>query len=81
MRKVLLGGVFLVLATAAASAQPWPGYGYGYGYRPPPPPPVYGAYGGYGGYGGYYGPPRGYGPPPVRCWIRETPWGPRRVCR
>lgn len=79
MRKVLLGGVFLVGATAAASAQPWPGYGYGYGYRPPPPP-VYGAYG--GGYGGgYYGPPRGYGPPPVRCWIRETPWGPRRICR
>ncbi|WP_257166900.1 GCG_CRPN prefix-to-repeats domain-containing protein [Bradyrhizobium sp. SRS-191] len=28
----------------------------------------------YYGYGGGYG----YGP---RCWVRPTPWGPRRVCR
>ena len=23
----------------------------------------------------------GYGPPPLRCWLRPGPWGPQRVCR
>lgn len=37
--------------------------------RPGGPPRYYRPY----GYGGGYG----YGP---RCWVRPTPWGPRRVC-
>ena len=32
-----------------------------------------------GGYGrGFYGPPRAYG---RRCFVRPTPYGPRRFCR
>ena len=27
-----------------------------------------------------YGRPPGWAYRPVRCWIRPTPWGPRRVC-
>ncbi|NNM71554.1 GCG_CRPN prefix-to-repeats domain-containing protein [Enterovirga aerilata] len=33
---------------------------------------------------GYYGPGPGFRGPgwgPRRCWVRHTPWGPRRVCR
>lgn len=69
MRRLILAGTFIALSAAAASAQPWPGEGYGRGY-------------GYGGGPRWDGPPpRAYGPPPVRCWWRETPWGPRQVCR
>ena len=46
-------------------------------------------YFGGGGYGGYYRPygPRAYGYGPRygygyrRCFIRPTPFGPRRICR
>lgn len=65
MRKIVFGGALLVLSAASAVAQPW--YGpYDRGYGPP-------RY--------HRPPPRAYGPPPPRCFIRETPWGPRRVCR
>jgi hypothetical protein len=32
---------------------------------------------------GFCRPNRWGGPPPMmrRCWVRPTPWGPRRVCR
>jgi hypothetical protein len=86
----LLAGV--VAASGEAEAQPYydpydrppprrpppppPGYGPPPpppGYGPPPPPPGYGP----------PPPPPGYGPPPWRrrCFWRETPWGPRKVCR
>ena len=33
------------------------------------------------GYGGpRWGGPRRWGPPPVVCRFRPSPWGPRRVC-
>lgn len=35
------------------------------------------------GYGArrYAPPPRRYGPPRPACFVKHTPWGPRRVCR
>jgi hypothetical protein len=78
MRKVLFGGLFLVLATASASAGDWRDRGDGWGR---------GGWGGgpprhhhHGGYG-HGGPRFGYGPPPVRCVWREGYWGPRQICR
>jgi hypothetical protein len=44
------------------------GYGPGPGFGPGP---VY----------GFYGPPRFDRPPPPRCVVRETYYGPRRFCR
>ncbi|MBB4197933.1 hypothetical protein GGD83_001726 [Rhodoblastus sphagnicola] len=69
----LLAGV--VANSGEAEAQPYDPYDRP--LRPPPPrddwgrprrPPP---------------PPPGYGPPPWRrrCWWKETPWGPRKVCR
>ncbi|MBL8588609.1 MAG: hypothetical protein JNK46_08770 [Methylobacteriaceae bacterium] len=76
MRVPFIAATLLALGVSAASAQwgppPHPGWGPPphHRYRPPPPPPP------------GWGPPprRAYGPP-VRCWWRETPWGPRQVCR
>ncbi|MCW2317298.1 hypothetical protein M2322_002857 [Rhodoblastus acidophilus] len=69
----LLGGV--VATSGEAEAQPYydPYDRPPPRRRPPPPPPGYGP----------PPPPPGYGPPPWRrrCWWRETPWGPRKVCR
>jgi hypothetical protein len=72
MRRLLIAGALIAVSAVAAQAQPWPGDGYGrgpgYGYEHGPRfdgPP----------------PPRFYRPPPVRCWWKETPWGPRQVCR
>lgn len=80
MKLPLFAAAALLATVGAASAQwgpPPPGM------MPPPPPP---------GYGYRPAPPPGYGPPPGayrergwehrrRCFWRETPWGPRRVCR
>ncbi len=69
MRKLMIGGVLLVLGSVGVSAHPSFGPGYG------PPAPAY----------GHYGParPRFYGPPPPYVaypprhhgWFR---WGPGR---
>lgn len=75
MKLPLLAAAAFLVSISAASAQWGPPRGY-----PPPPPPGY-------GYGGPPPPPyyRGYrhGPPRMvrRCWVRDTPWGPRRTCR
>lgn len=84
MKLPLIAVAAFVASVTAASAQwgPPPGYASpppppGYGYRRPPPPQE-------------YAPPRfredrgwrgerGY--ERRRCFWRETPWGPRRVCR
>lgn len=79
MRLPIVAASLFMLGAGAAVAQwgpPPPSYGgWGpppYGYRRPPPPPGWGP-----------PPPRRWAPAPapVRCWWRETPWGPRRVCR
>ncbi|MBK9082827.1 MAG: hypothetical protein IPL88_12475 [Rhizobiales bacterium] len=80
MRLPIVAASLFMLGAGAAVAQwgpPPPSHGgWGpppYGYRrPPPPPPGWGP-----------PPPRRFAPAPapVRCWWRETPWGPRRVCR
>lgn len=78
MKLPFLAAAALVATMGAASAQ----WGPPGGYPPPPPPPGY----------GYRPPPPAYGPGPGyrrdwgnrggrRCFWRETPWGPRRVCR
>lgn len=78
MRTLIVGVAFLVLGTAASTAQPYYGYDrpppppYGYDRRPPPPPY---------GYDRRPPPPRYYDDRPRRCFIRDSPYGPRRVCR
>jgi hypothetical protein len=74
----LLGAALLAGAVTnggEAEAQP---YYDPYNRPPPPPPPPHGP-----GWGPPPPPPPpGYGPRwRRRCWWRETPWGPRKVCR
>lgn len=86
MRIPLIAATLLLAGVGVAEAQyyrpaPEPGWGPPSRYMPPPPPP---------GWGwrhrrfddGYRAYPRRFDDGPrVRCWWRETPWGPRRVCR
>ena len=75
MRSILIAGAVFIAGVTGASAQ-W----YGPSYGPPPPYRVWGG----PPAPSYYGPPRrAYydDPPPRRCWYRQTPWGPERVCR
>ena len=68
MRAFCAGLALLIVGgMAAAEAQPFFGGGY---YRP---------YGPRYGYGPGYG--YGYGYGYRRCFIRPTPFGPRRICR
>jgi hypothetical protein len=71
LRKLALAAVMIVGGSTAAFAQFGPGSPDG-PYPPPPPP----------GYDRGPPPPPGYGPPPRRrCYIEDTPRGPRRICR
>lgn len=82
MKLPILAAAALIATVGAASAQwgpPPPGFGPGPGYGAPPPPGS-GYYRGDRGDRGYgYGYGRGH--MVRRCWFRDTPWGPRRVCR
>ena len=69
MRALFAGLALLIVGgVVAADAQPFFGGGYGYGYRRHFGP-------------GFYGPRYGYGYGYRRCFIRPTPFGPRRICR
>ena len=72
MRKLVLAAVMVACGSTAAFAQFGPGGPDGPGFGPPPPPP---------GYDRGPPPPPGFRPPPRRCFIADTPRGPRRVCR
>lgn len=74
MKLPILAAAILMVSAGVASAQ----WGPPRGYPPPPPPPGYGPPPGW-----RPPPPPSYGyrrPPPRRCWMERTPWGPRRVC-
>jgi hypothetical protein len=73
MRALFAGLALLIIGGAVtADAQPFFGGGYGYGYHRPWGPRFYGG-------PRAYGPGYGYGY--RRCFIRPTPYGPRRFCR
>lgn len=97
MRIPFLAATLFVAGLGVAQAQyapppppgmapPPPGWAPPPRYVPPPPPPPGWAPPPRRGYydDGYRRPPRrGYYEErrPVRCWWRDTPWGPERVCR
>ena len=70
--RALFAGLALLIVGGVVTADAQPFFGGGYGY------------GGYGrpyGFRGGYGPGYGYGYGYRRCFIRPTPFGPRRICR
>lgn len=73
MRAIkLAGAAFAVLGLAACNTALPSGamVERGPGFLPPPPPPIYAP------------PPMAYAPPPPRrCFFRDGPYGPERVCR